>query len=86
MTTIEDFERETGIHVNYDIYDSSSTVDAKLMAGPVVDIQDLVFRRSRGGLCGIVGASIVTGGKQQQRDKRCRHGGLASRAHCRYFS
>lgn len=32
-TTIADFEREFGIRVNYDVYDSASTVDAKLMAG-----------------------------------------------------
>ena len=32
-TTIADFEAEYGIKVNYDIYDASPTVDAKLMAG-----------------------------------------------------
>ena len=32
-TTIADFEREFGIKVNYDVYDASPTVDAKLMAG-----------------------------------------------------
>lgn len=32
-TTIKDFERETGIKVNYDIYDTSEVVDAKIMAG-----------------------------------------------------
>jgi putrescine transport system substrate-binding protein len=31
--TVERFERETGIRVNYDIYDSSELVDTKLMAG-----------------------------------------------------
>lgn len=31
--TIPDFEREYGIEVNYDVYDASPTVDAKLMAG-----------------------------------------------------
>jgi len=31
--TIADFEREYGIEVNYDTYDASSTVDAKLLAG-----------------------------------------------------
>jgi putrescine transport system substrate-binding protein len=31
--TIRDFEREFGIKVNYDIYDSSEIVDAKLLAG-----------------------------------------------------
>ncbi len=31
--TIENFEREYGIEVNYDVYDASSIVDAKLMAG-----------------------------------------------------
>jgi putrescine transport system substrate-binding protein len=32
-TTLDDFERETGIEVNYDTYDSSETVDTKLLAG-----------------------------------------------------
>lgn len=32
-TTISDFEAEYGIKVNYDVYDSSEVVDAKLMAG-----------------------------------------------------
>jgi putrescine transport system substrate-binding protein len=32
-TTVADFERETGIEVNYDTYDSSETVDTKLLAG-----------------------------------------------------
>lgn len=32
-TTIRDFERETGIKVNYDTYDTSQIVDAKLLAG-----------------------------------------------------
>jgi putrescine transport system substrate-binding protein len=32
-TTLADFEKETGIKVTYDTYDSSETVDAKLMAG-----------------------------------------------------
>ena len=32
-TTLQDFERETGIKVNYDIYDTSEVVDAKVMAG-----------------------------------------------------
>ena len=31
--TLADFEREFGIKVNYDVYDASPTVDAKLMAG-----------------------------------------------------
>ena len=31
--TLARFERETGIRVNYDVYDSSPTVDAKLLAG-----------------------------------------------------
>lgn len=31
--TIENFEREYGIDVNYDVYDSSEIVDAKLLAG-----------------------------------------------------
>ena len=32
-TTIADFEKEFGIKVNYDIYDTTEIVDAKLMAG-----------------------------------------------------
>ncbi|MDX1736909.1 MAG: extracellular solute-binding protein [Alphaproteobacteria bacterium] len=32
-TTIDDFEKETGIKVIYDTYDSVETVDAKLLAG-----------------------------------------------------
>jgi putrescine transport system substrate-binding protein len=32
-TTIADFEREYGIKVNYDVYDTPTIVDAKLMAG-----------------------------------------------------
>jgi len=32
-STLADFEREFGIKVNYDIYDSSEVVDTKLMAG-----------------------------------------------------
>jgi putrescine transport system substrate-binding protein len=32
-TTLADFEAETGIHVNYDTYDSSEIVEAKLLAG-----------------------------------------------------
>gem|GEM_PF-5287 len=32
-TTLADFEAETGIHVNYDEYDSSEIVEAKLLAG-----------------------------------------------------
>ena len=32
-TLIEQFEAETGIKVNYDIYDSSEVVDVKLLAG-----------------------------------------------------
>ena len=43
-TTIEDFEREYGIEINYDIYDASSTVDAKLMAGR--SGYDVVFHSS----------------------------------------
>src|SRR5688572_25729234 len=31
--TIANFEREYGIDVNYDVYDSSEIVDAKLLAG-----------------------------------------------------
>lgn len=33
LTTIDDFEKEFGIKVNYDIYDTTDIVDAKLMAG-----------------------------------------------------
>jgi putrescine transport system substrate-binding protein len=32
-TTIADFEREYGIKVNYDVYDSTEVVEAKLLAG-----------------------------------------------------
>lgn len=32
-TTLQDFEQEFGIKVNYDVYDTSQIVDAKLMAG-----------------------------------------------------
>jgi putrescine transport system substrate-binding protein len=39
--TVEQFEREFGIKVNYDIYDSSEIVDAKLLAGG--SGYDLVF-------------------------------------------
>lgn len=39
--TIDQFEREFGIDVNYDIYDSSEIVDAKLLAGS--SGYDLVF-------------------------------------------
>ena len=31
--TIENFEKEFGIRINYDTYDSSEMVDAKLLAG-----------------------------------------------------
>jgi putrescine transport system substrate-binding protein len=31
--TIANFERETGIHVNYDVYDSNEVLEAKLLAG-----------------------------------------------------
>ncbi len=32
-TTVEDFQKETGISVRYDVYDSNETLEAKLMAG-----------------------------------------------------
>ncbi|MBS0396830.1 MAG: extracellular solute-binding protein, partial [Proteobacteria bacterium] len=32
-TTIADFERETGIHVEYDTFDADSTLEAKMLAG-----------------------------------------------------
>ena len=32
-STLENFEDEYGIKVNYDVYDSAQIVDAKLMAG-----------------------------------------------------
>jgi putrescine transport system substrate-binding protein len=32
-TTIEDFEAQTGIEVNYDVYDNNEVVEAKLLAG-----------------------------------------------------
>jgi putrescine transport system substrate-binding protein len=31
--TIANFEKETGIHVNYDVYDSNEILEAKLLAG-----------------------------------------------------
>ena len=31
--TLKDFEQEYGIEINYDIYDSSEMVDAKLLTG-----------------------------------------------------
>jgi len=31
--TVANFERETGIHVNYDVYDSNEVLEAKLLAG-----------------------------------------------------
>lgn len=33
LTTIDEFEKEFGIKVNYDIYDTTDIVDAKLLAG-----------------------------------------------------
>lgn len=42
--TIENFERETGIEVNYDTYDSSETVEAKLLAGRTgYDVVDVAY-------------------------------------------
>jgi putrescine transport system substrate-binding protein len=32
-TTVDDFQKETGITVRYDVYDSNETLEAKLMAG-----------------------------------------------------
>lgn len=32
-TTLEDFTRETGIQVNYDVYDSNEVLEARLLAG-----------------------------------------------------
>jgi putrescine transport system substrate-binding protein len=32
-TTVEDFQKETGVTVRYDVYDSNETLDAKLKAG-----------------------------------------------------
>jgi putrescine transport system substrate-binding protein len=32
-TTVEDFQKKTGITVRYDVYDSNETLEAKLMAG-----------------------------------------------------
>jgi putrescine transport system substrate-binding protein len=32
-TTVADFQKETGIAVRYDVYDSNQTLEAKLMAG-----------------------------------------------------
>ena len=44
-TTVARFERETGIKVNYDIYDSSELVDTKLMAGS--SGYDIVFHSAQ---------------------------------------
>jgi putrescine transport system substrate-binding protein len=44
-TTIADFEAETGIHVNYDVYDSTTVVEARLMAGNTG--YDLVLQAAR---------------------------------------
>ena len=42
--TIEDFEREFGIEVNYDTYDSSETVEAKLLSGHTgYDVVDVAY-------------------------------------------
>lgn len=42
--TIEGFEREFGIEVNYDTYDSSETVEAKLLAGSTgYDVVDFAY-------------------------------------------
>jgi len=42
--TIGDFEREFGIDVNYDTYDSSETVEAKMLAGQSgYDVVDLAY-------------------------------------------
>ena len=42
--TIADFEREFGIEVNYDTYDSSETVEAKLLAGSTgYDVVDVAY-------------------------------------------
>jgi putrescine transport system substrate-binding protein len=43
--TVRNFERETGIHVNYDFYDSSELVDTKLMAGS--SGYDIVFHSAQ---------------------------------------
>ena len=44
-TTVDRFERETGIKINYDIYDSSELVDTKLMAGS--SGYDIVFHSAQ---------------------------------------
>lgn len=43
--TVKRFERETGIKVNYDLYDSSELVDTKLMAGS--SGYDIVFHSAQ---------------------------------------
>ncbi len=45
VETVRVFERQTGIHVNYDIYDSSELVDTKLMAGS--SGYDIVFHSAQ---------------------------------------
>jgi putrescine transport system substrate-binding protein len=52
--TIAGFEKQTGIHVNYDVYDSNETLEAKLMAGHsgydvVVPTAAFIARRIRAG-------------------------------------
>lgn len=50
--TIANFEKETGIHVNYDVYDSNEILEAKLLAGNsgydvVVPSANFLERQSR---------------------------------------
>lgn len=52
--TIAGFEKQTGIHVNYDVYDSNETLEAKLMAGHsgydvVVPTAAFIARRIKAG-------------------------------------
>ena len=53
--TIADFERETGIKVNYDVFDTNEVLEAKLLAGHsgydiVVPSADFVARQVQAGL------------------------------------
>lgn len=63
--TIANFEAETGIKVNYDVYDSNEMVDAKLLAGNtgydiVVPSGNFVERQIKFGLIAPLDKSLLT--------------------------
>lgn len=60
--TVKRFERETGIKVNYDLYDSSELVDTKLMAGS--SGYDIVFHSAQ------YSARLIPAGILKPLDKR----------------